>query len=108
MSSSNRKNRCLCVGPIARHPFPTPAVRAAAARVRETLGDGCSPPEESLVDALDTAVRGGGGAVTFGKFRAALCAHEGLARVTAARVREHEARVRRASAAERAREYRDP
>lgn len=84
------------------------AVRAAAARVRETLGDGCSPPEESLVDALDTAVRGGGGAVTFGKFRAALCAHEGLARVTAARLREHESRVRRASAAERAREYRDP
>ena len=27
------------------------AVRAAAARVRETRGDGCSPPEDSLVDA---------------------------------------------------------
>ena len=37
-----------------------------------------------------------------------MCAHEGLARVTAARLREHESRVRRASAAERAREYRDP
>ena len=81
------------------------AVRAAAARVRETRGDGSSPPEDSLVDAfVDGAA---GGAVTFGRFRAALCAHEGLARVTAARLREHEARVRRASAAERAREYRD-
>ena len=86
------------------------AVRAAAARVRETRGDGCSPPEDSLVDAFvdATAVNSGGGrAVTFGRFRAALCAHEGLARATAARLREHEARVRRAIAAERAREYRD-
>ena len=86
------------------------AVRAAAARVRETRGDGCSPPEDSLVDAFvdATAVTSGGGrAVTVGRFRAALCAHEGLARATAARLREHEARVRRASAAERAREYRD-
>ena len=78
--------------------------------MRETRGDGCSPPEDSLVDAFvdATAVNSGGGrAVTFGRFRAALCAHEGLARATAARLREHEARVRRASAAERAREYRD-
>ena len=70
------------------------------------MADGCSPPEESLVDAFAEALCDT--AVTFGKFRAALCAHEGLARVTAARLREHEARVRRASAAERAREYRDP
>ena len=37
------------------------AVRAAAARVRETRGDGCSPPEDSLVDAFvdATAVQRG-------------------------------------------------
>jgi hypothetical protein len=87
------------------------SVRAAAVNVGKRKGKERVIPEDALVDAFvdsSYSVDGDGKRViTFRRFQAALCAHEGLARVTGAMVRDHAVRVKRASAAERAREYRD-
>ena len=87
------------------------SVRAAAVNVGKGKGKERVVPEDALVDAFvdsSYSVDGDGKrAITFRRFQAALCAHEGLARVTGAMVRDHAVRVKRASAAERAREYRD-
>ena len=87
------------------------SVRATAVNVGNRKGKERVIPEDALVDAfVDSSYSGDGDGkrvITFRRFQAALCAHEGLARVTGEMVRDHEVRVKRASAAERAREYRD-